>query len=44
MGAGKDWDDNKYDLDSEFLLDEVVEKGYSLRHDSFGIGLYYVER
>ena len=25
VGAGKDWDDNKYDLDSEFLLDDVVE-------------------
>lgn len=43
VGAGKDWDDNKYDLDSEFLLDEVVEKGYSLRHDAFGMGLYYGE-
>jgi len=43
LGAGKDWDDNKYDKDSEALLDDVVAKGYSLRHDAFGMTTYYDE-
>lgn len=41
VGAGKDWDNNLVDENSEYLLDRVVAKGYSLRHDAFGMGLYY---
>src|SRR5690606_34048258 len=43
LGAGKDWDDNKYDMESGALLDDVIKKGYSLRHDAFGMTTYYAD-
>lgn len=42
IGTEKDWiDDSKYDRESESLLDDAIRKGYSLRHDAFGMGTYY---
>lgn len=42
IGTEKDWtDDSQYDADSEDLLKSAMEKGYSLRHDAFGMTTYY---
>jgi len=42
MGAGKDWaGEEKFDSDSKRLLDIACKKGYSLRHDAFGMREYY---
>lgn len=42
IGTGKDWvDDEHYDVDSESMLEEAIAKGYSLRHDAFGMTTYY---
>lgn len=42
IGTEKDWiDDSKYDPDSEALLEDAIKKGYSLRHDAFGMTTYY---
>lgn len=43
IGTGKDWvDDAHYDPESEEMLDKAIqEKGYSLRHDAFGMTTYY---
>ena len=39
--TGKEWDGTKYDAQSEALLDSAVAKGFSLRHDAFGMKTYY---
>lgn len=42
IGAGKDWvDDEHFAADSEEMLEEAIKKGYSLRHDAFGMTTYY---
>lgn len=42
MGAGKDWaGEENFDPDSKRLLDSACEKGFSLRHDAFGMREYY---
>ena len=42
MGAGIDWaGQDKYDEESERLLNSACKKGYSLRHDAFGMREYY---
>ena len=42
IGTEKDWiDDSKFDKESESLLETAIEKGYSLRHDAFGMTTYY---
>ncbi len=42
VGAGKDWvDDAHFAADSEEMLDGAIKKGYSLRHDAFGMTTYY---
>ena len=42
IGAGKDWvDDEHFAVDSEEMLEEAIKKGYSLRHDAFGMTTYY---
>ncbi len=42
IGTEKDWiDDSRYDAESETLLDDAIRKGYSLRHDAFGMTTYY---
>ena len=42
IGTGKDWtNDAEYDAESEGLLLSAIQKGYSLRHDAFGMGTYY---
>lgn len=35
------WDGSNYDPNSERLLESAIEKGYSLRHDAFGMKGYY---
>lgn len=35
------WDGSKYAADSETLLNMAIDKGYSLRHDAFGMKTYY---
>ncbi len=39
--SNKEWDGTNYDPNSSKLLDEAVEKGFSLRHDAFGMKTYY---
>ena len=39
--TGTEWDDNKYDANSERLLDKAVALGFSLRHDAMGMKTYY---
>lgn len=39
--TGTEWDDNKYDANSERLLDKAVNLGFSLRHDAMGMKTYY---
>ena len=42
IGADKDWvNDKVYNPESERLLDSACEKGFSLRHDAFGMREYY---
>ena len=42
IGTGKDWvDDAHFDMDSEGMLESAIRKGYSLRHDAFGMTTYY---
>lgn len=42
IGTGEDWtNDAEYDEESEGLLLSAINKGYSLRHDAFGMGTYY---
>lgn len=42
IGAGKDWvDDEHFAADSEEMLEGAIKKGYSLRHDAFGMTTYY---
>ena len=42
IGTEKDWtNDSQYDSDSEELLRSAMDKGYSLRHDAFGMTTYY---
>lgn len=35
------WDGSKYAADSESLINSAINKGYSLRHDAFGMKTYY---
>lgn len=37
----RDFDYNSVDPDTESILLELIEKGYSLRHDAFGMKTYY---
>lgn len=42
IGTEKDWtNDAEYDADSESMIDDAIKKGYSLRHDAFGMSVYY---
>ena len=42
IGTGRDWvNESTYDEDTERLIGKAVEKGYSLRHDAFGMHPYY---
>lgn len=41
IGTSKEWDGNNYDKDTERLIGKAVAKGYSLRHDAFGMKTYY---
>ncbi len=41
IGTGKEWDGSNYDPDTERLLEKAISKGYSLRHDAFGMKTYY---
>lgn len=42
IGTEKDWtNDNEFDSTSKDLLDSAIKKGYSLRHDAFGMTTYY---
>lgn len=41
IGTSKEWDGSNYDKDTERLLNKAIAKGYSLRHDAFGMKTYY---
>ena len=42
IGTEKDWtNDTEYDIDSESMIESALKKGYSLRHDAFGMSVYY---
>lgn len=41
--TGNEWVDGQYDANSERLLNSAVEKGFSLRHDAWGMKHYYME-
>lgn len=42
LGVDKDWGDVA-DSKSEYFLDYAAKKGYTLRHDAFGMSQYYKE-
>ena len=37
----REWDGTNYDSESERILNTLVDKGFSLRHDAFGMKTYY---
>lgn len=41
IGTAKEWDGSNYDPDTERLLQKAINKGFSLRHDAFGMKTYY---
>lgn len=43
VGCTTGADGNKYDPDSERLLQGAIDKGFSMRHDAFGMKHYYME-
>lgn len=41
IGTAKEWDGSNFDPDTERLLHKAINKGFSLRHDAFGMKTYY---
>lgn len=41
IGSRQTWDGSNYDPDTERLLVKAINKGFSLRHDAFGMKTYY---
>lgn len=39
--TGRTWDGSNYDPETEQLLASAIDKGFSLRHDAFGMKTYY---
>ncbi|MGM9735726.1 MAG: hypothetical protein ACI3ZL_04880 [Candidatus Cryptobacteroides sp.] len=43
VGCLKGADGTKYDPDSERILQNAIDKGFSMRHDAFGMKHYYMD-